>query len=176
AGTVLRKKDLLQSPKAVALPPRAAPTPAAGGTPEVATGEGPFEFGSKKISTEMPSEVNVGPHDGDTDVTFPSGTGTLKDGKLSKLDVKPSVSIAQLGTGDNKIQELASDGKMVQVIGTPSTKANDNPWEWADKLGQFELVDNAGKSYKPRGAWVQVKMTSGNFEDRVAAKYDADSD
>ncbi len=174
AGAVLRKKDLPQSTRAV----RNVPTPAPSSAEPTPTEAGPFDYGSKKISNDLPAPVNISAHEGDDgEASFTSGTATLKAKKALKLEVKPAVSKEQLGRGDYRVTQLSTEEgqKVVQIIGTPSAKEGANRWEWADKLGQYELVDNGGKSYKAHGAWAAVK-SGPSFEDRVAAKYDAEAD
>jgi hypothetical protein len=74
--------------------------------------------------------------------------------------------------GDYQVDQLWSPPgqRVVQVQGTPPSKS-ESGWEWADRLGQFELLDNSGAMYRPRGAWAMVKLGP---DDRLAARYNAE--
>ncbi|HEY7090916.1 MAG TPA: hypothetical protein VH518_22660 [Tepidisphaeraceae bacterium] len=157
---VLRKPNLT--------PPKVAP--GGGGTAAKESSNSPLEIGKLEVNDQFFVEVNVGGHEGDNaDVTFKSGKGKLTDKKLAVLEVEPKQSPSQLQQGDFPVRELWVPGgqKIVQLSGSPGGKGH---WDWAEKLGQFELVDDKGQTYKPRGAWTKVKQ---GRNDRVIAKWDA---
>jgi hypothetical protein len=61
---------------------------------------------------------------------------------------------------------------MVQISGAPPAAGDKDSWEWADKLGEFTVVDDKGAKYQPNGAWAKVKQQT---TDKMVANYNADS-
>jgi hypothetical protein len=145
----------------------------AGAAPADATAS-PIVFGKAEVSTKLFTPVNVA-GDGDGEKTFPSGSANLRDGKIAKLDVNMTQTVELLSRGDYARDEfyVPPGMKMVQVSGTAPPKAPPEPWDWADKLAQFELVDANGTKYKPNGAWAKVKGAQGS--NRMVARYEAES-
>ncbi|WP_428938800.1 CvpA family protein [Fontivita pretiosa] len=163
---VMRKESL---PKPTVQPGAAGTAAAAAGTADQ-----PFVMERLEISNRLFTEVNTAARDGDAQVTFASGSASIRDNRFHKLEVNPTQTIALLSRGDYVISELWSPPgtKVVQIAGAPPSRAKD-PWEWADKLGQFELIDANGATYKPRGAWARLKQGP---QDRMVARYNAEAD
>ncbi len=160
--TVIRKRNL---PEPTAAPGAATPAVAAS-----AVADAPFVFDKVQVSAELFTSVNVGGADDDTELTFASGTARLKDGKFIQLSVNTTQTIELLSRGDYLVKEffVPPGMKMVQIVGKPD---NDR-WQWADKLGSFELVDATGAKHQPHGAW--AKATGGGGSRRMVAIYDAE--
>lgn len=159
--TILRKKDLPQ--------PKMLPVAAAPQARDV-----PLEYRQLTVSSEFFTDINVGPHDGDSAaVSFESGSAMLRENRFYRLQLEPTRSLTLLRQGDFPVRQLwtGQDQRLVQVYATPPSRAS-NAWEWADKLAQFELIDSNGGTYKPRGAWAKVKVGT---TDMIAARYDAES-
>lgn len=161
-ATVMRKKELPG--------PKVAPGTGATAAKEAA---GPIDFGRLLVSSEIFTPVNVGAFEGDVEITFASGKAKLREKKFERLEVDPTQSLQLLRTGDAPIKELWAPAghRVVQVVAVPASSVQ-NKWEWADKLGEFELVDNAGTAHKPRGAVAKVKQGT---SDRVVARYNAEA-
>ena len=142
-----------------------------GMTAPVETVAGPLEVSSIKVSDKLFSAVNPGSYSGDTNVSFKSGTATMKDKKFAKLKVDPTDTLTMLGAGDFPVSELyVPDGKkMVQAIA--KTPAKGDSWGWSN-LGDFSLVDATGNKFKPNGAAAKVKVEGA---DRMSAIYDSDN-
>jgi hypothetical protein len=135
--------------------------------------DSPIAFDKLEVSPRLFAPVNVGAPDEGSELTFASGSATVKDQKFTKLTVNTTQTVPLLSRGDYQISEFfAPSGiKVVQVVGKP---AGADPWTWAVKLGQFELTDSAGAKHKPRGGAAKVKGAQGS--DRMVAVYDADQD
>lgn len=161
-STVIRKRGLPE--------PKAAPA-AAAAAPVVA--DAPFVLDKVEMSSRLFTDINLGSLDEGQELTFASGSAVLKDRKLTKLTVNATQTLQLLKQGDYPAGEffVPPGMKMVQVVGKP---AGNEPWGWADKLGQFELVDATGNKHKPRGAWAKIKGAQGS--DRLVARYDAEAD
>ena len=177
-ATVHQKKNL-PAPKAPGATGAGAPAggTAAGGGGAAAPANAaasPIVFGKAQVSAKLFTGVNVAAP-GDGDKTFPSGSASVRDGKIAKLDVNMTQTVELLSRGDHALEELyvPAGMKMVQVSGTAPPKAPPEPWDWAEKLGQFELVDAAGTKYKANGAWAKVKGAQGS--NRMVARYEAES-
>ncbi|HVT87957.1 MAG TPA: CvpA family protein [Tepidisphaeraceae bacterium] len=158
--SVLRKAGLA-IPKNLVIP--AAPAPAA------APASAPIESIKPEASADFFMPFNAGRYDGDAgDTTFAAGTSTIREKKFAKLEINPTQPLEQIG--DVMTREFWTNGQaMVQIAGIPVSR---DPWEWAQKLNQFELADSAGKTYKPAGGWAKVKVGPA---DRVIARYNAEA-
>jgi hypothetical protein len=159
--SVHRKKELPA--------PKVAPGTGSSAAREV-TG-GPIEFDKFVVSDQLFTRINVGGREGDdAPVTFLSGKGRLKEKKLAQLEVEPTESLRRLEAGDFAMSELWTPPghRIVQLAAFPESS---KPWEWADRLGQFELVADKGGPFKPRGAWVKVKSGT---TDMMIARWDAE--
>ena len=146
-ATVLQKRNLPE-PKAPGAPARRrGAAPAGGAAARGAAGRrgaaSPIVFAKAEVSPKLFTGVNVAAPD-DGEKTFPSGSATVRDGKISKLDVNMTQTVELISRGDHARDEfyVPPGMKMVQVSGTAPPKAPPEPWDWADKLGQFELVDS----------------------------------
>jgi len=137
----------------------------------VDTVEGPIEVTSLKVSDKLFSAVNPGAYSGDQNVSFRSGTATMKDKKFAKLSVSPTDTLVLLKQGEFPITDLyvPAGKKMVQAIGKTPPKGEN--WAWTD-LSKFDLVDATGNKYKPNGAAAKVKVEG---QDRMEASYDSDN-
>ncbi len=151
----------------------AAASPAAATPPaDAGAGAAAFQFAAIKVSPGLGFTINVGQHDGDSaEVKFNSGSATLADKKIAKLNVRPTDTLDDLKKGDYPAGDfVVPDGtKLVQVSGAVGGNASD-AWEWATNLGSFELVDAAGTKYTPNGAW--AKVTKAQAE-RMVGAYDS---
>ncbi|HEY1686493.1 MAG TPA: CvpA family protein [Tepidisphaeraceae bacterium] len=133
----------------------------------------PLVYQDLKNSADLFTQINVGTPDADVkDQQFSSGTVSLRDHKFSKLDINSTDTIQRMRQGGYPVNTFATPtGKsVVQISAQP---AGDNPWQWADALGEFTLVDTNGNKYKPNGAIAKLKEPNG--QDKMAAIYDADN-
>jgi hypothetical protein len=140
--------------------------------PLASSSQVPFELDNVKVSSDLITVINVGRYDGDSAaVTFAAGNATIRENKFAKLEIDPTQSITLMGQGDFPIHEFWSPPNMriVQAVGSPPSRS-DNAWEWADNLAKFELVDAAGHTYKPHGAWAKIKQ---GMSDRMVGRFDA---
>ena len=176
-ATVHQKKNL----PAAKAPGVAGPAGPGGGTVAAGSPDAPADaasspivFGKAEVSPKLFTGVNLAAP-GDGEKTFPSGSASVRDGKIAKLDVNMTQTVELLSRGDHALDELyvPAGMKMVQVSGTAPPKSPPEPWDWADKLGQFELVDAGGTKFKPNGAWAKVKGAQGS--NRMVARYEAES-
>jgi hypothetical protein len=159
--SVYRKKDLPA--------PKVAPGSGASAAKEIS--ESPVEFQQLTVSDQIFNRINVGGHEGDTaPVTFTSGKGKLRDKKIAQIEVDPMQSLTILAAGDFPMENLwvPPGNKIVQLYVYPSSKS---PWEWADKIKQFELMADKGGPFVPRGAFVKVKSGT---TDMMIARWDAE--
>jgi hypothetical protein len=133
----------------------------------------PFVFDHMDVSPKLFTPIAVGLLDGDNKtVNFPSGTALVSGKKFSQLTVTASTPLSDLGSGDNAIDQLfvPPGMKAVQLVGTPPPQAND-PWEWAEHLSDFTVVDAGGKTYKPSGALAKVMKS---VQPMVVGAYNAE--
>jgi uncharacterized membrane protein required for colicin V production len=136
--------------------------------------DSPFAFDHMDVSPSLFTPIAVGLFDGDnTAVTFGSGTATVRGKKLAKLNLTATTPLASLGSGDNAFDQLfvPAGMKAVQLVGTLPPKASD-PWNWAEHLGEFSVVDATGKAYKPSGALAKVMKS---IQPMAVGAYDADA-
>ncbi|HEY1628538.1 MAG TPA: CvpA family protein, partial [Tepidisphaeraceae bacterium] len=140
-GANIRRKTSLPAPKPMAGVVTPAPMAVAV----------PFEFDKLQISSTLFTDINVGRYDSDSaTLSFPAGTVTLREKKFAKLEVNPSLTLAQIGQGDYLVREFWTPptARLVEAFGAPPSRS-DSPWDWADNLSKFELIDASGKSYRP---------------------------
>ena len=159
------RKAGLEVPKAGAKPKPGSP----GAAPAAPV---PFTVENSQVSAQLFSPVNTGSYQGDpANVTMASGSAVIRQKKFAKLDINTTQSIALMSKGDFALADLfvPQGKKMVQIKGAP---AGSDAWAWAERLGQFELIDSAGVKYKPQGAWAKVKQGTA---DKMVARYNADS-
>jgi hypothetical protein len=138
---VLRKKNLPPAKVTVALPTELGD-------------DSPFVFDHLVTAPQLFTPIAIGPYDGDnTTVNFASGSALVSAKQFAKLTLNPTTPLAELPRGDNAIDALVVPPgmKLVQLVGTLPPKSND-PWLWAEHLGDLALVDASGKSYVPSGA------------------------
>lgn len=129
----------------------------------------PLSYQDIQTSDKIFTEINVGTPDADVkDQQLNSGVVSLHGSKFTKLDINPTDTIQKMRQGGYPISELAAaNGKVIiQISARPS---GDNPWAWADTLGEFTLVDTDGHKYKPSGALAKLKAPTG--QDKLAAEY-----
>jgi hypothetical protein len=173
-ATLLQKQGAPAAKAPGAAGSAGAAAPAGGGAAAPAdAASSPIVFGKAEVSPKLFTGVNVAAPD-DGEKTFPSGSARVREGKLASLDVNMTQTVELLSRGDHARDELfvPAGMKMVQISGTAPPKAPPEPWDWADKLGQFELVDAGGTKFKPNGAWAKVKGAQGS--NRMVARYEAE--
>jgi hypothetical protein len=156
-------------PKKLEVPPVITHTAA----PEASAEESPFNsVGTASLGGAFVTPITVKAADDAQDVEIPGGKVTVRDKKLSRIQIDPTAPLTSIANGDPQISELdVPEGKKLVQI-TAETKASDR-WAWAGKIAQTELVDAAGASYKPNGAWAKVR--TGEGENRLVARYDMDA-
>ena len=163
--SVERKPDVAKTQgKAGGTAAGAAPAPSAG-QPAAA----PLVYSSTLIDKNLFSPVNVGTPDADVrGAQIEGGTVTLQTRQIAQLEIQPVRSLTMMAQGENAISELfePTGQKIVQVMGTPPPEASD-PWAWTT-LRDWSLVDAAGRSYSPVGAFARVKAQQ---TDRMAASF-----
>lgn len=125
------------------------------------------------VDPKLFTEVNVGGFDDNTELTFASGKATLRDKKFVKLSVNTTQDLRLIRQGEFTVSEFFAPPGMVlvQMSGKPVSEAPFEPWTWADKLDDFELVDAGGTKHKPHGAWAKVVGSGGS--QRMVAAYDS---
>jgi hypothetical protein len=136
-----------------------------------AAAAGPVSVSRYEVNPRLFTPINVATPQLDiNNQQLPSGTVSLTDRKIAKMDMNPTQTIALLSRGDHPVDELyAPDGqKVVQVI-AKAPEGND-AWTWAEGLKEFALKDAAGKSYLPAGAWAKVKQQN---QEKLVGAYDA---
>ncbi len=162
---------------AVAPTPVAAPAPGNKGpeTPAIIVKENDHvEYLSAAVSPKIFSTISLTiPDENANGIEFAGVKGNIRARKWESLEVDPKENLAKLADADYPIEELSvPDGKkIVQVKMSPSSKAND-PWSWAAKVADFEVVDEGGVNYKPNGAMAKVKVGG---QDTMAAKFSIDT-
>jgi uncharacterized membrane protein required for colicin V production len=128
--------------------------------------------GDVVASTKLFTPLNVGtPNENERNGLTNWGSFSLQGKKFSKLEMSPTQTIALMSRGDNLVSEFAvpSENAMVQV---PTRVAQGHgKWEWANSLGDFRLVDSAGKRYTPYG--VLAKVVNNQNQEMLAAAYDS---
>lgn len=131
----------------------------------------PLSFQTVKTSDQLFTSISAGTPDATVkDRQLESGTISMTDHKFSKMKIDPTNTIEKMAREGYQVQTLyAPPGKtIVQIDGQPS---GDNPWAWADVIGQFTLVDTDGHRYEPSG--VVAKLKDPNGLDRMFADYNA---
>jgi hypothetical protein len=178
-ATVLQKRNVPEpkAPGVAGATGGGAAAPSGGAAPSGAPADAaasPIVFAKAEVSNKLFTGVNVAAPD-DGEKTFPSGSASVREGKIAKLDVNMTQTVELLSRGDHARDEfyVPPGMKMVQVVGTAPPSAPPEPWDWADKLAQFELVDATGTKYKPNGAWAKVKGAQGS--NRMVARYEAEA-
>jgi len=177
APTPKKQNPVAQAPAPATPPGRSQPNAARGSFTSAQANVGSiggkiFNFAKVEQSNLLPTAVAVPSADLDKPMIEVGATGVeaiVKDKKFLSLTVKPTVAVAQLGTGDFKTRELSiPDGKiMIQLVGnTPS-----DPWIWLQKVPDFTLVTSDHKNVKANGAWAIIKQGA---EDRLMAQYSTD--
>jgi hypothetical protein len=130
-----------------------------------------FVYASLDVSKQIFSPINTGTPDKDVkNAQVPSGTLSLQSGQFTQLDINTTQTLTLLKQGSYATSELfePTGMKLVQVKGTPPPEGGD-PWAWGT-LRNFALLDAAGKTYAPAGAWAKVKRDQ---SDRMVARYNA---
>lgn len=125
------------------------------------------------LNAQLFSAINAGSYSGDTaNLTLTSGTAVIRNKKYDKLKIDGTEPLARLGAGDFAYKDLFAppDKRIVQVAMTPT---GEDAWKWAEELGKWEMVDGAGRKYKPNGAFARIKNANGG--ETMVAQYDAES-
>jgi hypothetical protein len=152
-----------------------APAPTATvATPADLGNASPFTFDHMDASAKLFTPIAVGLYDGDnTSVTFVSGTALIRGKKFAKLTLTATTPLSALGNGDNAVDELfvPAGMKAVQLVGSPPPKTDD-PWTWAEHLGDFSITDSTDKPYKASGAIAKVMKS---IQPMAVGAYDADA-
>jgi hypothetical protein len=159
----------------VGLEPTKAPAPgqhkSPGGAPQAEQGTAPVTILDVKPQATLFSGINV-PNNTGGQVTLKSGSATMTEKKFAKLAINATESLVIMRQGDFVITDLyvPSGKKMLQLSAQAPAGDQPDPWEWADKLGSFTLVDDKGTKYQPNGGWAKVKQQT---TDKMVAQYDA---
>jgi hypothetical protein len=171
--SVLRKPHVAKAAPAAAAP--AAPAAAAGGTAAAAgaTQAGPISISNMQASPRLFTPLNVGTPQFDANnqqLVQGSGTVSLTERKISKLEVNPTATIGLLSRGDQLVDELyAPEGQRVVQVAARAGEGGE-AWAWAEGLGEFQLKDAAGKTYPAAGAWARVQQQN---QEKLVGAYDA---
>jgi hypothetical protein len=157
-------------------PPKQLPAPTVithTAAPEASAEESPFNsVGTPQISNTFVTPITINAPSDSQELTVPSGKVTIRARKLAKIQLDPTEPLSSIANGDPQTAELdVPEGKKLVQI-SAETKPSDR-WEWANKIAQTELVDSAGASYKPNGAWGKVR--TGEGDTRLLARYDVDA-
>jgi hypothetical protein len=135
--------------------------------------DSPFAFDHVDATAKIFTPIAVGLYDGDnTTVTFGSSSALIRGKRFAKLNLA-ATKLTDLPVGDNGYDELfvAPGMKAVQLVGTLPPKAND-PWAWAEHLGDFTITDSTDKPYKASGALAKVMKS---IMPMAVGAYDADA-
>lgn len=134
--------------------------------------DAPVLVKSIAANSKIFSPINAGSYSGDTaNLTLTSGTGVVRNKKYAKLKIEAIQSLQLLGAGDFAYSELYCSAEQ-SVLMVQMTPTGEDPWKWADDFNKWEVVDGAGRKYKPNGAFAKVKVAT---SDRMVAQYDSDS-
>jgi hypothetical protein len=156
------------------IPAPSAPVPSLAVAPADMGDDAPFAFDHMDVSPRLFTPIAIGLYDGDnTSVTFASGTALVRGKQFAKLTVTPTTPLSTIGNGDNAIDQLfvPPGMKAVQLAGTLPPKSND-PWTWAEHLGEFTITDANDKPYKPAGAVAKVMKS---IQPMMVGAYDSDA-
>jgi uncharacterized membrane protein required for colicin V production len=166
---VLRKKDI---------PAPTAQVDILSAAPSDLGDSAPFIFDHLDVSPTLFTPISVGLYDADpsgaaVSVSFGSGIAFVKNKQFSKLALTANTPLAQLPVGDNAIDTLfvPPGMKAVQLVGTLPPKTDD-PWTWAEHLGDLTLADANGKSYKPSGVLAKGMKS---IQPVAIGKYDSET-
>jgi hypothetical protein len=145
-------------------PPPPPPPPGANAQP----GEAPFKFEQVVVADELPSTINIGPHEDNGEATFAAGTAKMKGNHFAKLTVNGSQTLALMSRGDYAVKAIyvPQGMKLVQLKGITGSE----PWQWAEELSAFTLMDSGKRPYPPYGGWAKIKQSQ---QDYFVAEYDA---
>jgi hypothetical protein len=167
---VMRKAEVVAKDKKAP-----SKTPGEGGgeeKPAVNPAAAPISIQSVSVSDKLFTPVNAGSGEASlNNAQLKSGTVSVNDKRFTKMKIEPTESLRIMSEGSFAYDTLfvPDKFKMVQVKGAPPEEGGD-AWAWADNLAKFQLVDANNKSYRPAGAWAQVKDSQ---TDRLAASYDS---
>ena len=134
----------------------------------------PFRYSNIDGSRSLFTSINVGtPDDNVRNGQIASGTFSLTDRKFSMLNITAVDSIQRMAQGEYVVRDMyvPPGMTMVQISGFANPQENADKWAWANSLGDIELVDAAGRHYKPNGAWTSIKQGT---SDKLIAQYRAD--
>lgn len=168
---VLRKGSADKRPAAPGpMPGAPGPMPGMPGMPGAAA---PFHYSSIDGSRSLFTAINVGtPDDNVSNGQIASGTFSLTDRKFSMLNINSTDSIQKMAQGEYVVSDLyiPPGMSMVQISGYANPQENADKWAWANSLGDIDLVDAAGRHFKPNGAWTRLKQGT---SDKLIAVYRA---
>ncbi len=123
------------------------------------------------IGPQLFTEINVGSAgENEKSGLITGGEFSLQAKKISKLNLAPTQTIALMSRGPNPINEFAvpQGSVMIQILAKPAQ--NHPKWAWSNALGDFRVVDSAGKRHVPYGAL--AKVTNNSTQQMLAAIYD----
>ena len=142
-----------------------------GGTATVTKAATLTSDGNVTASSKLFTPINVGtPNENERSGLTNWGSFSLQGKKFSKIDMTPTQTIALMSRGDHLVSEFAipPGNAMIQV---PARVAQGHgEWQWAGNLGDFRLVDSAGKRHTPFG--VLAKVVNNQNQEMLAAIYD----
>ncbi|MCC6422864.1 MAG: hypothetical protein IT447_05245 [Phycisphaerales bacterium] len=177
---VLRKGATQKQPAAPGPTPGPPGMPGMPGPPGAMPGApgaaipAPFRYSNIDGSRSLFTSINVGtPDDNVRNGQIASGTFSLTDRKFSMLNITAVDSIQRMAQGEYVVRDMyvPPGMTMVQISGFANPQENADKWAWANSLGDIELVDAAGRHYKPNGAWTSIKQGT---SDKLIAQYRAD--
>ncbi len=129
-----------------------------------------FVYSGTQIAKTLFNPVNVGSPDKDIKSgQNDDGTFSLQSGQFTAMNLKPGRALQILAQGYPISELFEPPGKkVVQIQGSPPAEGGD-PWAWG-QLSKWKLIDAAGKTYTPAGAFAKVKKQNA---DRLAASYNS---
>jgi hypothetical protein len=137
-----------------------------GGPAGGAAAAGPLTFpGTPDSFNAMPNPIPVQGDKGESDW----GAWTLTEQRFSKLEVNPTRALQMISSSPGEqIDRLyvTRQQAVVQWTGTPQGGS----WDWANEVGNFEIVDANNKRHKPHG--VYAKVVNANGAQSIFVRYD----
>ncbi len=134
----------------------------------------PFVYEKSEFSDKLFTPINVETPERQTPVLISSGSGSLKDRAFDTLTIEPVDPIGRLRMGEQTVERMHVPAGMVmlQLSGAPPAGQGDDAWAWANRLGEFSVIDSAGKRYPAHGGWAKVRQGA---QEKMVAAYSADA-
>ncbi|HZZ44122.1 MAG TPA: hypothetical protein VFE58_14390 [Tepidisphaeraceae bacterium] len=148
--------------------------PRAGGETSAETANvtaGPLTFDKVETDFHLPNKVNTGAPDKTlNNFQTLSATGSVADGRFTKLEVNGTESLERMSAGAYALNELGAPAGQ-SIVKAHFTIASDNPWAFASQLANYQFVDDKDQKHAPNGVVATLKTAEGG--DRLVARYNS---